>query len=199
MFSRQSVTPWDFFKYNPRFPGQIFNGIAGIHENYLRDFDPATGKYVESDPIGLAGGSYSTYSYVTDNPLTRSDLWGLSPTDVQNILDWYLQQLRDLTAAGRRTDPGWWNNMSRSFNDVTDGLVGHHYLGCGEQARAVQAQLQSRDYDDKWSFVVTGDNVFQMDYDGNPAFSHWWLVAKSSNPFDPVLVLDPYRGIYRKF
>jgi hypothetical protein len=34
--------------------------------------------YIESDPIGLAGGSYSTYSYVRDNPISLIDLLGLA-------------------------------------------------------------------------------------------------------------------------
>jgi RHS repeat-associated protein len=45
--------------------------------NYFRDYDPAVGRYVESDPIGLAGGSYSTYSYAGSNPISNFDPSGL--------------------------------------------------------------------------------------------------------------------------
>ncbi|OPD90941.1 hypothetical protein AO969_34715 [Pseudomonas aeruginosa] len=38
--------------------------------NYFRDYDPETGRYVESDPIGLAGG-LNTFSYAYGNPVNR--------------------------------------------------------------------------------------------------------------------------------
>ena len=41
--------------------------------NYARDYDPSVGRYVESDPIGLDGGSFSTYTYTNDNPLSFID------------------------------------------------------------------------------------------------------------------------------
>ncbi len=44
--------------------------------NGARDFDPATGRYIESDPIGLNGG-INTYTYADDEPISNFDPSGL--------------------------------------------------------------------------------------------------------------------------
>ena len=48
---------------------------TGKHYNYFRDYDPAIGRYVESDPIGLDGG-INTYGYVDGNSLVLTDETG---------------------------------------------------------------------------------------------------------------------------
>jgi RHS repeat-associated protein len=62
--------------FNLRMPGQYYDRENNLFYNYYRDYDPQTGRYVQSDPIGLSGG-YNTFNYVLANPLTYLDPYGL--------------------------------------------------------------------------------------------------------------------------
>jgi RHS repeat-associated protein len=66
------------FVYNLRYPGQYYDVETGLNYNYNRDYDSATGRYVESDPIGVYGG-INTYVYADGNPLAEIDPLGLKP------------------------------------------------------------------------------------------------------------------------
>ncbi|MBX3630971.1 MAG: RHS repeat protein [Nitrosomonas sp.] len=65
----------NLFEYNLRFAGQYFDTETGLHYNFFRDYEPATGRYLSSDPIGLVGG-LNTYGYALQNPLTHIDPTG---------------------------------------------------------------------------------------------------------------------------
>jgi RHS repeat-associated protein len=83
--------------YNLRFPGQYYLPETALYNNYFRMFDPQTGRYLESDPIGLNGG-VNTYAYANENPIMRRDPSGLfslnyavsvSTADPQDMDPWY--------------------------------------------------------------------------------------------------------------
>lgn len=57
------------------FPGQRYDAFSDFNYNYFRNYDVSTGRYSQSDPIGLKGGS--TFSYVQGAPLQLKDANGL--------------------------------------------------------------------------------------------------------------------------
>ena len=64
---------------NPRFPGQYYDRETNLQYNDQRDgFDPGTGRYTQTDPLGLYGGDLSLYLYAKNNPLSFIDPEGLA-------------------------------------------------------------------------------------------------------------------------
>jgi RHS repeat-associated protein len=63
---------------NLRLPGQYDDYESGLYHNGFRDYVPNLGRYVQSDPMGLAGGA-NTYAYVGDQPLGLVDPDGDQP------------------------------------------------------------------------------------------------------------------------
>ena len=59
------------FGYALRFPGQYFDADTSTHYNYYRDYDPAVGRYEQSDPIGLKGG-INTYAFAANAPTSKT-------------------------------------------------------------------------------------------------------------------------------
>jgi RHS repeat-associated protein len=102
-----------------RMQGQHFDEESGLHYNRHRYYDPAQGRYITQDPIGLRGG-WNGYSYVYQSPVDLSDPLGLEG-------DGYIIN-RDLSAIGD-TASHRWNIATHTFTAVTDnnGNILHTY------------------------------------------------------------------------
>ncbi|WP_354563125.1 MULTISPECIES: putative T7SS-secreted protein [Gordonia] len=73
-----SSTPWAF-------PGQYVDPESGLHYNRYRYYQPGTGRYLSSDPLGLAPAP-NPHTY-PDNPAVGADPLGLAPTDCSTVND----------------------------------------------------------------------------------------------------------------
>ncbi len=107
---------------NLRLPGQYFDAETGLHYNIFRDYDPTTGRYVESDPIGLSGG-INGYGYAKQNPLSNTDPLGLKPWD------WNGQ--------GNTAKCGYYDAMAKEFPKCS------YYKQAGEVCRGQNEQVNT--------------------------------------------------------
>ncbi|GAB0150608.1 RHS repeat-associated core domain-containing protein [Marinobacterium sp. BA1] len=111
-FGKASVASGSILTFNLRFPGQYFDSETGLHYNYYRDYDPSTGRYLQSDPIGLRGG-LNTYFYVGGNPLNYYDPDGLRWR--KKLAEWLI-----VIAEGLSDDDPGFPDSGRKIPDPVD-------------------------------------------------------------------------------
>lgn len=136
------------YVYNLRFPGQYFDSETGLTHNFFRDYDTSTGRYVQSDQVGLAGG-LNTYAYVYGNPLALSDPRGECPWCVGFVIG----AISGAIAGG---ETGGWKGalIGAGVGAAVGALAPWAALGAGELAADVTGS------------VLAGDAVTTLTFSG---------------------------------
>jgi RHS repeat-associated protein len=83
---------------NIRFPGQYYDQETGLHDNWHRSFNPATGSYLQPDPLGYPDGP-DAYLYAGGDPINKVDVKGLYETDVHYYMTYFLARMAGISAA----------------------------------------------------------------------------------------------------
>ncbi|MCL1052239.1 RHS domain-containing protein, partial [Shewanella abyssi] len=95
-------------------PGQYYDSEKDSWQNGFRDYDAKTARYMQSDPIGLAGGN-NLYRYALNSSLIWFDETGLGPKDT----------------GGDPSEPPE-SNGNNSCKWSTKDFLAHYFLGGGD-------------------------------------------------------------------
>lgn len=167
-------------------PGQYYDRATNLFYNYYRDYDPQTGRYVQSDPIGLEGG-LNTYSYVEANPLDNADPDGLRPRP-QNRTGGSAGTTRyppltDSRATGRRQQEG-----HHSFPEFLNGPAQQDLTTMSRHRH----DMIHRDLNDHLYAVTNPLGQHMRPQRGNPG-------GRITSNFTREQIIQALRDFYRKY
>ena len=125
------------FSTRYQFTGREFESISNLQYSRARWYDPAIGRFISEDPIGLSGG-INQYSYVGNNPVNATDPSGLYEIDVHYYLTKYLaensgcfgkEEARQIAEGNQQSDelpdrlPGLGNVANGSYHALSSGAA----------------------------------------------------------------------------
>ncbi|WP_342769040.1 RHS repeat domain-containing protein [Solilutibacter pythonis] len=164
------------YEFDLCFPGQRYDRHTGLHYNYFRDYEPQTGRYVQSDPIGLKGG-VNTYAYVEGDPLMWFDSKGLCRCMPLKANGHY-------QGTGNHAEVNVWGGI-RTKHTVTCTYACSNGKGNISYIRATHIEMRwgDKSLDDGREGVCLGTTFGKPEF--NYSLNRALYAPESAYPFDP--------------
>ncbi|MCB0523247.1 MAG: hypothetical protein KDC86_01890 [Saprospiraceae bacterium] len=159
---------------NLRFPGQYFDAETGLHYNWNRTYNPAIGRYVSSDPIGLAGG-LNTFAYATLSPLVFIDPEGLQVKFCCGIGHCWIETSEYSNGAGYGGNKETWWTSDSTVEDNSANKKG--WIMCDTFDDADESCVNKKIRDD------IGTDKGQWDPVYNQCRNYAWNVIQRCRPW----------------
>lgn len=91
--------------------GRRYVPELGLYENRLRFYDPIIGRFIQEDPLGIAGGDVNPYRFAFNNPLLYTDASG------------QLAAVEYASLASALTRPGVFCKFAKCVADLWSGVT----------------------------------------------------------------------------
>lgn len=202
------------YALNVRSPGSYYDPETGLIYNTNRYLEPATGRFLEPDPIGMHGG-VNPYAAVSNNPLNRIDPDGLRDIFVGGFFDGTSGIVQSYYNQYHTTHPDSayysWRDLDGIVADInkTDPsdpihLIGHSYGGdtaakaalraCGKVSLLITIDPVSRHGPDMSAIAAAVGTWVDVNAGGGSAFQGSNFIAGLGGAWnsDPYGVANAY-------
>lgn len=144
------------------YTGQRYDAETGLYYYKARYYSPILGRFLQTDPIGYAGGDFNLYAYVNNDPLNMRDPLGLSAQGAKPLYPLQGGVEENVNAPmdpnrftwDPRTNP-WTNNPNTTSGPSNPGSGSGSSGGTREQ----EIQLAKSAFSDLWP--ILGDVAFK--------------------------------------